>query len=173
MKVLVPVSKYRPVPEEVLESIRVQGIEPEIVDCTFDPEIPKRKRIAMAKTRCKEIGLASKDDYVVINDSDLLHLKTDNFTLMQMFLEKHKDFGAVSLSRATYGASGLVYNEDTYKHVCSGVIMFTRKGLTDVSFSLYENKPTCFSIGKTLLIADQKYGYVDAICRILTEREKK
>jgi hypothetical protein len=169
MKIFMPVSKYSFVSDEVLFSIRIQGFEPEIIDCTFDPIIPKRKRIILSKTRCKEKGLLYRDDFTVIHDSDLVELQTDNFLLMQKFLENNPEFGAVSLRRVGMYAKELIYDAKTKNHICSGCIMFSLKGLEAVNFDDGIGRmPTCFEIANSLSLAGLKYGYLDNIQRIQT-----
>jgi hypothetical protein len=167
MKIFIPSPAHETVPDDVLRSIRVQGVEPEIIDCTFDLAIPKRKRIIMAKTKCKEIGLSCADDYVVLNDNDLVHLQADNFEVMTKFLEENFHFGAVSLLRMGMPIGETVYNAKIKNHICSGCIMFTREGLEKVSFDDgIGERPTCFIIGESLALSDKKYGYLDVVKRI-------
>lgn len=171
VKVFVFSSSTEVIPSIVIDSIKLQGIYPEFIDCTFDESIPKRKRIAMAKEKCRKIGIASGFKYVVLNDSDLQHTRTDNFESMQKFLDEKKDFGAVSLLKKDI-KNDLVYNDKIINHICSGVIMFSTKALEKVKFDIFEAGPTCFSIGKSLSENEMLYGYVDGVERIISIQRK-
>ena len=118
-------------------------------------------------TACKEIALSKSGNYFVINDSDLEHIEVDNLKVMRNFLNHNSDFGAVSVVRfKMYTGNVLVYDLKKENHICSGVIMFTRKGLESVDFGIYNNRPTCFSIGKSLSVNGLKYGYTDSKYRV-------
>ena len=164
-KVFIPYSEDRPISQKVLDSINIDIIK---IDCTYDKKIPKLQRIIMAENCFKETALKETCDFYVYNQSDIIHTQSDNFTVMQAFLTSHPNFGAVALSRHTISNNAiLVYNKNYNNHICSGCIMFTSAGLNVVKFDLDNGfRPTCFSIGKSLAIANLEYGNVDQIARI-------
>ena len=140
----------------------------------------------MTENRFKEIALKENCDFYVYQQSNKAHIRDDNLEVMQKFLIDNSDFGAVALSRhaltrnftsknllpwqvalSSMLESLLIYHKEMNNHICSGCIMFTRKGLEVVKFDLdNDKKSTCFSIGKSLADAGLKYGYVDKELRI-------
>jgi hypothetical protein len=188
MKIFITYSEYKPIKPEVLASIKGDIVQ---INCTFDKKpillatLPKRQRIILSENRFRETALKEDCDFYVYQQSDIVHVRDDNFPVMQKFLTDNPDFGAVALSRYNLTRApvsensppwkialfdlhkSLIYYKEINSHICSGCIMFVRKGLEAVKFDLDDgNKATCFSIGKSLADAGLKYGYVDKELRI-------
>jgi hypothetical protein len=168
MKIFMPVPADRPVTAEILASIKKQGIEPEIIDCTFDAKkFFKPQRLVLSEKKFKEVALKCTDEFIVYQQCDILHLRDDNISVMQTFLTSHPDFGAVALSRYRIN-SKLVYDPAEKNTIISGCVMFTRKGLEAVEFEEPDEirQPTSKIIASSLNKAGLKYGYVDDIMRV-------
>lgn len=160
-------SVNRPVSAEVMNSIRQQGIEPEIINCTFDEKkVSKPQRIVLSEIKFKEAALQCTDDFIVYQQSDILHLKTNNLSAMQTFLTNNLNFGAIALARCNIETE-LIYNGA--HPIISGCTMFTKKGLKTVEFEDINNKiklPSAYIISSSIDKAGLKYGYVDKTMRI-------
>ena len=157
----VPFSDFKSIQLGVLESFRGEIIE---VNCTFPRNISHVQRIIMVENAFKESALKESCDFYVYNQADIKHITGfENIDLMQNFLIKHLDFGAVALCRQKFSDEfPLVYDPILGSHICSGCVMFTRRGLEAVCFDLDNGyRSTCYSIGKSLSDAGLKYGYLD------------
>jgi hypothetical protein len=167
MKMFILVSAHRPILPEVLESIHQQSIEPEIIDCTYDDKIPKVKRIILAEKKFKETALKYDEDLIIYQQSDILHLKSDNVIVMKNFLDNNKGFGAIALSRFNITNGKQFYDKVEKNVIVSGCTMFTRQGLENVQFEDANGiLPSACIISSSLDDAGLKYGYVDNIVRI-------
>ena len=160
MKVYIP--SRGTVAQNIIDAIAMQTIptEIEIVPGNYDEIIPKRRRIAMAKTECLFQALKTADDFIVINDADMLNLQDDNYEAMQEFLMDNPIFGAVSLVRSKVPDSDFDL-KNPVRHICNSIIMIRREALRVIRFDLIPNAATCFSVMQSLMKSKMKYGYVD------------
>jgi hypothetical protein len=166
MKIFIPYSDHSPISQEILDSIKGNVI---FINCTFDNTIPKVKRIIQAEYKFKEIALKETCDFYVYQQSDMLSIKEDNFTVMQKFLTDHIDFGAIALSRYNLSLNQQIYDRIKVNTILSGFIMFTPPGLKAVEFEEKNNNmplPSSYTISRSLDSVGYKYGYVDTIARI-------
>lgn len=167
MRALIPCRKDNPPSQEVLDSIKVQGAEYEIVDCTIDGEMTKYGRIAKAKEKLRLYAMTLKDEFLIFNDRDMKSLFVDNFSKGLEFLTKNRDFGAVSFARYNEPLTDLIYCRRS-SHVCNSVMVVRVSALNSMRFdTLYHpNLPDCFSVGFSLKQAGYSYGYLDKIKRV-------
>jgi hypothetical protein len=157
MKIYIPVHDNIEIEKRVLDAINSQvgEFEVAIVDCTFDKTIPKRRRIAMSKEKLRQRAIADGEESCIFHDSDILNLNNNNFIDLNNFLQKNREYGAVSLYRS---------NSDI--HVCNSVMIVRKKALSKLSFGDDKLRVTCYAVASSLKAAGWRYGYIDKEIRI-------
>jgi hypothetical protein len=122
----------------------------------------KRERIAYTKNRCKELGISLNSEYVVIQDSSLVHLYETNFSEMKKILDENKKIGAVSLLRKRHR-----FTNFWYEHICTGCVMYRLEVLKIVDFGNSKISPTCLTVAKSIVKNNWFYKYLDNKFRIV------
>ncbi len=132
----------------------------------FDKTLKSRSGEMQFRAQMIQKAIESQEQFIVMNDDDILHIKEDNLQCMKNFLAMNDKYGAVALLRDDNASPKTDYHPQKYPHVCIASVMIRKDALCDVSFEDRENRALCVSFGTALHNAGWKYGYVDLEPRI-------
>ena len=153
----------------VKASIEGQTLKNEIV-FIYDEEknsTDKYYNIARGHDIGKKLTMESSDEFMVFQDSDIKHLYTNNFELMQKFLREHENFGGVALGDTMGKLSGLLeYDPKIDNHICQTCCMLRKNALKNVDFSIIGPYGVCSSQCVSLSKVGWRYGYLSKELRL-------
>jgi hypothetical protein len=165
MHVYIPLADGTKIPQEVINSILEQGmcvIHPvsrpgSVIQGDQSAERIKGEIASREAIRMEAIG--KDEDVIVIQDSDVVHLKTTNFDDMKKFMESHPEVGAVAISPT----EPMELEPD---HVLLQCIMVRVSVLSKIKFRADSGKCSCNCFGEDVRKSGHKYGYLDRMVRI-------
>lgn len=163
--VYIPLADGTKIPDAVIQSISAQGLvsihpvsrpgsktQSDYGQDRINGEVASREAIRMEVIDLKE-------DLVVIQDSDVVHLKNTNFQDMKGFLKSNEDYGAIALS--TTEQSKLEQD-----HVPLQCVMIHVKILDKIQFKATPTACSCLHFGADVRRLGYRYGYFDYTARI-------
>jgi len=167
MIVFIPCVKGKPVPKEVIDSLKNQS---EKVDIRFVEQlegipsefVEKMRCMRRNRQRCIELARKVNEPFVALNNSDIVHLFPENLSDAVVFLKANSDWGAVAFSsRSTHPI------EREHCHVMDSSIVIRKEALDIIDYNK-ERSPgdcSCTVIGECLQ-PKYRYGIFDDVIRI-------
>ena len=167
MIVYIPIRSTEVIDERVNKALMAQSIESEIVLVETSPVSNcKRKGEFEGRDKIKSLASAIKDEYVTCNDSDSVHLFTDNLSLMKDYLEKNLSVGVVAL----WGHKNKAFQYPQNRHITLACTMWRREVLANIcslDFEGSDYKGCCCQRYKDSVIAQgYEMRYLDGMVRI-------
>lgn len=154
------------IPKVVLESISSQTVQTEVIQSVSEPSTNSVSlRLNLNRNKCRDLALATGDEFAVICDRDLRHRFEDNFKLMRQFLKDNQDFGGVNLLKHE-GEFIQLYFTRYPMHICDSCCMLRKAALKDADWNLDPTAGSCTNLSNSLYNAGWKYGYLDGIVRV-------
>jgi len=137
---------------EVLNSITRQNCIPYVYSISdFDAGGGRFKAIAKVRNEIVELAKKIDDEFIVMNDYDVIHEK-DNIKDMLNFLKENKDFGGVALTPKKN-------HELEPNHIGMYCVMFRREALKEFD-ATPEGSCECLSIAKSIR-KNWRYGLLE------------
>jgi hypothetical protein len=168
--VLIPMIKGTELNKKVENSILFQSILVNIVKC-YAPGKKHYQRYngkdriknePIARNRCKEEASRLNEEYVIIQDDDIVQLDYNNFKLMREFLINNKEYGAISIGGRTKERNKISL------HVKINCVMYRLECLKKINFIESTIKSCmCGDVTKSIIDNNYKFNYLDDKIRVL------
>ena len=170
MKVYIPMATGQMLETGVEESIQAQTVPCEIVPCYTPGVIESQRNFGAdrhqgeiaSRQLCVDMASKTNDEFVCMQDRDIVHLNTGNIREMQEFLITHAHWGAVSLYW-----KDIPDKRHLQSHVRITCVMVRTALFKWINWAEYSTRPCrCATFKEQINAMEYEYGYLDCTKRI-------
>jgi hypothetical protein len=174
MKLFIPMANGQNIPFRVFNSLTKQGIDIDIVPCCSDgvinsnhtnPLTSEQRRIKLnselinrnlAINFSKDLG----DEFIAMQDRDLVHLKNDNFNRCIDFLVNNKDYAGICMPWKEY----LVTD-----HIRLTCFIIRTSIFKELKFRIDKRNHLCATFSDDISFLGYKWGFLPSNYRLVEE----
>jgi hypothetical protein len=168
--ILIPMIEGTELKKRIEDSIQSQSLYVNIIKC-YAPGKKTRQRDynsdrlkyePMARNKCKEEAIKYNEEFVVIQDDDIVQLNSDNFKDMQSFLINNSSYCAVSIGGRTKDHSKIL------THIGISCVMFRLDCLKKIIFKRSSiDRCMCGDVTSAIRKLGYKFDFLDDKIRVL------